>query len=91
MGILMNKKTEVRKVDSQGRIVLPLDWRESDLDSNNEVIIIKNKGFLKIIPKKKEDLSKFFDAVEFEGDILNNLEEWDEIENKLHRISEIGE
>ena len=72
----MVEESEIRKVDSQGRIVLPLDWRESDLKSCKEVIIIKNKDFLKIIPRKKEPMSNFFDNVVFEENILENPEDW---------------
>ena len=79
----MEQQSEIRKVDSQGRIVLPLDWRESDLKSNKEVIVIKCKGYLKILPKKKENMSDFFDSVEFEDDILENIEDWTEIEKKI--------
>jgi len=79
----MEEQTEIRKVDSQGRIVLPLDWRESDLKSSKEVIIIKYDGYLKILPKKKKNMSEFFDSVEFEDYILENLEDWTEIEGKI--------
>jgi len=65
----MEKTIEVRKVDYQIRIVLPLDWRENDLKDSQEVIIIKEKGFLKIIPKKKIDLTRFFDSLDFGDDI----------------------
>ena len=49
----MKINTEIRKVDSQGRIVLPLKWREKELKTGDEVIIIEDEGILKIIPKKK--------------------------------------
>ncbi|MHA1611762.1 MAG: AbrB/MazE/SpoVT family DNA-binding domain-containing protein [Promethearchaeota archaeon] len=79
----MEEQSEIRKVDSQGRIVLPLDWRESDLKSSKEVIVIKYKGYLKILPKKKKNMSDFFDSVEFEDDILENLDDWTGIEKKI--------
>ena len=43
----MTTPIEIKKVDSQGRIVLPLDWRETDLQGATEVFVIKEKGFLK--------------------------------------------
>ncbi len=49
----MKSNTEIRKVDPQGRVVLPKDWRERELKDIDEVIIIEEKGILKIIPKKK--------------------------------------
>ncbi len=82
----MGINAEVKKVDSQGRIVLPLDWRERDLKGVNEVIIIKEKGYLKIIPKKKVDLTQFFDALAFDEDITRKLEDnWDEAEKTIVR------
>ncbi len=80
----MGEKSEIREVDSQGRIVLPLDWRESDLQPSNEVIIIKNKGYLKVVPMRKGNMSAFFDRVEFEDDVMDKLDEdWATIEKKL--------
>ena len=37
--IFLKINTEIRKVDSQGRIVLPLKWREKELKNEDEVII----------------------------------------------------
>lgn len=78
-------KTEIRKVDSQGRIVLPYKWREKELKDNNEVIILEEKGVLKIIPKKKIDLTKFFDTIELDEELIDKLENWSEFENYLFK------
>ncbi|TFG12013.1 MAG: AbrB/MazE/SpoVT family DNA-binding domain-containing protein [Promethearchaeota archaeon] len=75
--------TELRKVDSQGRIVLPQYWREKELKDSDEVIIMEEKGILKIIPKKKIDLTQFFDTLEFDDDLIDKLEDWSEFENAL--------
>ena len=76
----MKINTEIRKVDSQGRIVLPLKWREKELKNEDEVIIIEEEGILKIIPKKKIDLTKFFDSLEFDDDLIEKLENWSDFE-----------
>ncbi len=76
-------KTELRKVDSQGRIVLPQYWREKELKDSDEVIIMEEKGILKIIPKKKIDLTQFFDKLEYDDDLIDKLENWSEFENSL--------
>ncbi len=81
--ILLKINTEIRKVDSQGRIVLPLKWREKELKNGDEVIILEDEGILKIIPKKKIDLTKFFDSLEFDEDLIDKLEEWSDFENYL--------
>jgi len=75
--------TELRKVDSQGRIVLPQYWREKELKDSDEVIIMEEKGILKIIPKKKIDLTQFFDTLEYDDDLVDKLEYWSEFENAL--------
>ena len=55
---------EVKKIDSQGRIILPADWCESEVDESRELFIIKRKGYLKIIPKRKVDLTQYFDKID---------------------------
>jgi len=79
----MKQKTEIKKVDSQGRIVLPRDWREKVLGDENEVIIIKEGDFLKIIPKKKGDLTKFFDTLDLSAEFIEELADWNEFEKKM--------
>jgi len=81
--VCLKINTEIRKVDSQGRIVLPLKWREKELKNEDEVIIIEDEGILKIIPKKKVDLTKFFDSLEFDDDLTDKLEDWSNFENYL--------
>ncbi|KKL64132.1 hypothetical protein LCGC14_2168100 [marine sediment metagenome] len=81
--VFLKINTEIRKVDSQGRIVLPLKWREKELKNEDEVIIIEDEGILKIIPKKKVDLTKFFDSLEFDDDLTDKLEDWSNFENYL--------
>jgi len=72
---------EIKKVDSQGRIVLPHKWRENELKDNDEVVIIEENEILKIIPKKKIDLTQFFDTLEFDDDLVEKLENWSDFEN----------
>jgi len=54
---------EVRRIDNQGRIVLPKGWRER---WGNEVILIEFEDRIEILPKRKPKLSQFFDVVEAE-------------------------
>ena len=76
-------KTEIKKVDSQGRIVLPHKWRENELKDNDEVIIIEENGILKIIPQKKIDLTQFFDTLEYDDDLVDKLENWSDFEKAV--------
>jgi bifunctional DNA-binding transcriptional regulator/antitoxin component of YhaV-PrlF toxin-antitoxin module len=71
---------EKKKVDEQGRFVLPSDWRAEELKESKEVFVIKGKGYLKIVPKKKIDLTKFFDS----ADLGMNIEDWDDFERRFY-------
>ncbi len=73
--------TEIKKVDSQGRIVLPRNWREKELKDGDEVIIMEEEGILKIIAKKKIDLTQFFDKLEYDDILIDKLENWSEFED----------
>ncbi len=81
----MKSNTEIRKVDSQGRIVLPRKWREKELKEGVEVLIIEEQGILKIIPKKKVDLTQFFDSLEYENALIEKLDNWADFENSLSK------
>jgi bifunctional DNA-binding transcriptional regulator/antitoxin component of YhaV-PrlF toxin-antitoxin module len=54
---------EVKRVDSQGRLVLPKSWREK---WGNEVIVVELEDRIEILPRKKPRLSRFFDILEVE-------------------------
>lgn len=54
---------ETKKVDSQGRISLPPDWRRETLGENKEVTIQREGDNLIIKPKPKPDLTAYFDSI----------------------------
>ncbi|RLG44178.1 MAG: hypothetical protein DRN81_05100 [Thermoproteota archaeon] len=74
---------ELRKVDGQGRIVIPSDWRSRELGEDREVFVIKFKGYLKIVPRKRTDLTKYFDSV----DLGFNVDDWEEFERRFYEVS----
>lgn len=65
--------------------MLPHKWREKELKEGDEVLIIEEQGFLKIIPKKKIDLTQFFDSLEYENDLIEKLDNWADFENTLSK------
>lgn len=71
----------MRRVDPQGRVMLPPDWRKTEISEEREVYIIKRKGSLKIIPKQKIDLTALFDAVEIGVDAIDD---WKEFERRFY-------
>jgi DNA-binding transcriptional regulator/RsmH inhibitor MraZ len=72
---------EVKKLDSQGRLILPADWRDSEVDESREVYVIKRKGYLKLVPKRKVDLTACFDKVDLGVKSIGN---WNEFEKKIY-------
>jgi len=72
---------EVKKVDSQGRFILPSDWREAELGETREVYVIKRKGFLKLVPKRKVDLTKLFNKVDLG---VESIEDWSQFEQTFY-------
>jgi len=78
----MESKVEVKKVDPQGRVILPADWRESEMKESREIYIIREKGYLKIIPKRKVDLTEYFDKVDLNVEAIEN---WKKFEKRLYR------
>ena len=84
MVINMSNAIEIKKVDKQGRFVIPSDWRKREMKDTDEVFLLKKKGFLKIIPKRKVSLTKFFDKADLSVDAISN---WTEFEKKFYEGS----
>jgi bifunctional DNA-binding transcriptional regulator/antitoxin component of YhaV-PrlF toxin-antitoxin module len=78
---LMEIGVEVRKVDSQGRLILPTDWREAEIGESRELYVIKRKGYLKIVPRRRIDLTANFDKVELG---VESIGSWKEFQKKFY-------
>jgi len=74
---------EVKKLDPQGRLILPADWRESEVGEDRELYIVKRKGYLKIVPKRRVDLTKDFDRIDLGVDAIGS---WKEFEKKFYGV-----
>jgi len=74
---------EERRVDSQGRISLPADWRREHLDQEGDVVIINMGEELLIKAKKSQKLSDFFDSVDVE--LRSDLSDWHRVKGELLR------
>jgi len=72
---------EVKKVDSQGRLILPADWREAEIGESRELYIIKRKGYLKIFPKRRIDLAENFDKVDLGVETIGS---WKQFEKRFY-------
>ena len=77
---ILESGVEVKKVDSQGRLILPVDWREAEIGESRELYVIKRKGYLKLVPKRRVDLTKYFDKVDLG---VKSIGSWSEFEKKI--------
>ena len=76
-------QVEERRVDSQGRVSLPSEWRRTHLNQEGEVVIVNMGEELIIKAKKAQRLSEFFDSVEVE--LKSDLSDWHRVKNELLR------
>ena len=81
---MLETGVEVKKVDAQGRLILPADWREAELSENKELFIIKRKGYLKLVPKRRVDLTENFDKVDLGVEAIGS---WKQFEKKIYEAS----
>ncbi|MHA1579278.1 MAG: AbrB/MazE/SpoVT family DNA-binding domain-containing protein [Candidatus Freyarchaeota archaeon] len=54
---------EIRRVDSQGRLLLPSSWRRKHIAEGDEVYMIIHEDKIEILPLRS-NLKKFVDSVE---------------------------
>ncbi|NHV98162.1 MAG: hypothetical protein HA496_00785 [Thaumarchaeota archaeon] len=51
------------------------------MKESREIYIIREKGYLKIIPKRKVDLTEYFDKVDLNVEAIEN---WKKFEKRLY-------
>ncbi|MCJ7560994.1 AbrB/MazE/SpoVT family DNA-binding domain-containing protein [Candidatus Bathyarchaeota archaeon] len=76
-------QVEIKSVDSQGRILLPKDWRNRYLKGKKAIIIYKG-DLVEIRPFTKSDLTKYFDKVEV--DLKSDLSDWHKVKKELQSV-----
>jgi bifunctional DNA-binding transcriptional regulator/antitoxin component of YhaV-PrlF toxin-antitoxin module len=81
---ILQSGVDVKKVDSQGRLILPADWREAEIGESRELYVIKRKGYLKLVPKRRVDLTECFDKVDLG---VQSIESWSAFEKKIYEAS----
>lgn len=72
---------EERRIDAQGRISLPVDWRRDVLGDADGVIIIRRGEELVVRPKRSRRPSEFFDTIEV--DLESDLSDWHAVKREL--------
>ena len=73
---------EVKDVDSQGRVVIPKEWRDKYLKDGKAVLVLK-EDLIEIRPLKRVSLTDYFDRVEV--DIESDLSDWHKVHKELRR------
>jgi bifunctional DNA-binding transcriptional regulator/antitoxin component of YhaV-PrlF toxin-antitoxin module len=76
-------QVEERRVDSQGRVSLPSEWRRTHLNQGGDVVIVNMGEELIIKAKKAQRLSDFFDSVDVE--LKSDLADWHRVKKELLR------
>ncbi len=74
----MEEMVIIKKVDRQGRVVLPKEWRER-LKSGRVLVIMR--GDTIILRPYRVDLTKFFDRIEVE--LKADLSDWKSVRREL--------
>lgn len=70
-----------KKVDPQGRVTLPIEWRKKALKKNRKILILEYPDYIKIVPKKRKKLTEFFDTMEVE--LKSSLEDYHKVKTEL--------
>jgi bifunctional DNA-binding transcriptional regulator/antitoxin component of YhaV-PrlF toxin-antitoxin module len=76
----MEVKVAIKRIDNQGRIVLPLSFRRRL--KRGTVLVVEREDRLEIYPVDAE-LSKYFDAVEVD---VEHFEEYHELRRELREV-----
>ena len=72
----------IKKVDSQGRVVIPKKWREEYLKGRRIVMRIRG-DVIEIMLERLFDLTKFFDSIEV--DVKSDLADWHKVKKELRK------
>ena len=72
-------KLEIKRIDPQGRVVLPISWRRKI--RGNEVMVIEEDRKIEILPRDA-DLSKYIDSVEVR---VTDFEDYHGMRRELRR------
>ena len=69
---------EIKKIDSQGRVVLPISWRRR---KGREIIVVETDDVVEIL-SRDADLSKYIDSVEVD---VANFDDYHKMRKELRK------
>jgi len=73
------EKVVIKRVDSQGRIVIPKEWR--DKFNTDEFILVLKDDRIELYPRAS-NLTKLIDSI----DVEELLSDWHELKRKVYRF-----
>ena len=73
------EKVVIKRVDSQGRIVIPKEWR--DKFNTDEFILVLKDDMIELYPRAS-NLTKLIDSI----DVEELPSDWHELKRKVYRL-----
>jgi len=73
----------IKKLDGQGRVVVPKKWR--DKHGGGKVLLELEKDRITITPLDQVDLTEYFDPIEV--DVEGDLPDWHAVKRELRERS----
>lgn len=73
-------KVEIKKVDSHGRLSLPVDWRKSL--KKNEVLVVEMDDRVEVL-SRNADLAKYIDSVKID---VKDFEDYHKLKKELRKL-----
>ncbi len=73
-------EVEVKTIDTQGRIMLPKNWRDRYLKDKKAVVSQKGDT-IEIRPFQDIDLTEYFDTIQI--DLKSDLADWHKVREEL--------
>ena len=73
------EKVVIKRVDTQGRIVIPKEWR--DKFNTDEFILVLKDDRIELYPRAS-NLTKLIDSI----DVEELLSDWHELKRKVYRL-----
>ena len=78
--MVKNSKITIKKIDNQGRVLLPVGFRKKIY--SGVAYLIEHNDKLEILPADA-DLTKYFDSVEVD---VSNFEDYHELRRELREV-----
>jgi len=80
---MMSNMEIIKRLDKQGRLVLPKDWREKYAKKGKVVLKIEDDAII-IKPYEPADITEFFDKIEV--DVRSDLSDWRSVRRELLEV-----